>query len=145
MKKEITLREQIEAFQNDKSFPGDMSHCYNFYDWFCKDEALKGKAEKLMPKVIKFAKKMNIDLDKHYVFFKNNCPMSGSLYDDFRICDIQTSEVVYNVTPQSGHSGLAEVYGRENNFQSPLFEGQSWSEMFHNLIPANWSMPLAAI
>ena len=148
MEKQITLREQIEAFQNDKSFPGDMSHCYNFYDWFCKKEALKGKAEKLMPKVLKFAKKMNLDMDKYYVFFKNNCPMNGSLYDDFRICDIETGDVVYNVCPSSGYNeslGEATVYGKENDFQGPLYKGETWSEMFNNLVPANWKMPVVAI
>lgn len=145
MEKEITLREQIEAFQNDKSFPGSMSHCYNFYDWFCKDESLKGKAEKLMPKVIKFAKKMSIDLDRHYVFFKNNCPMSGSLYDDFRICDLETSNVVYTVTPACGHSGMAEVWGKENDFKGSLFEAETWSELYHKLIPVGWKMPVVAI
>ena len=145
MQNQFTLRQQIESFYNDGTFPGDYAHCYGFYDWFCKDEALKAKAEDLMPKVLKFAKKMNIDLDKHYVFFKNNCPMSGPLYDDFRICDLQTGEVVYNVTPKSGHTGLAEVHGIENNFLEPLFQGPTWSEMYHLLVPSNWKMPVATI
>jgi hypothetical protein len=145
MEKEITLREQFEAFQKDGSFPGDRSHCYNFYDWFCKDEALKGRAEKLMPKAIKFAKKMDLDLDRYYIFFKNNCPMSGGLYDDFRICDMETGDVVYNVTPASGHSGMAEVYSKENGFSEPLFEAETWSELYNKLIPSNWKMPVVAI
>jgi hypothetical protein len=145
MQNEITLRQQIEAYQADKSFPGDMAHCYNFYDWFCSDEALEGRAHKLMPKVIRFAKKMNLDLDKYYVFFKNNCPMSGGLYDDFRICNIETGDVVYNVTPASGHTGMAEVWGKENNFKGSLFEAETWSELYNKLIPENWKMPVVTI
>jgi len=82
-----TLREQFEAFEQGKYLEsgGGESWCYNFYDWFCKDTSLKSKADKLFPMAIKFANKMGIDLDKHYVFFKNNCPVGHPLYDDFRI------------------------------------------------------------
>ena len=53
---QVSLREQIEAFELEKRIIGDYEHCSGFYDWFCKDESLAGKAQKLMPKVIKFCK-----------------------------------------------------------------------------------------
>ena len=34
-----------------------------------------------------------------YVFFKNNCPGCGPLYDDLRICDIESGDVLFNVCP----------------------------------------------
>lgn len=130
--KQITLREQLEAF--DKGIyidsGGKVSGCYNFYDWFCKDELLQKKADKLFRQVKKFiAANPSIDPDKHYVWFKNNCPMNGPLYDDFRISDIAEGEVQYNVTAKSGHTGQAEVYTRATGFHEPLRTGKIFSDL----------------
>ena len=56
--------------------------------------------------------------------------MNGPLYDDFRICDIETGNVIYTVIPKSGHSGLAEVWGKQNEFQSALIIGKDMNEIF---------------
>lgn len=126
-----TLKQQLEAFDQGKFLDseGNESWCYNFYDWFCKDRALKAKSEKLFRIVKRWVKKRNTDTDKVYVFFKNNCPMHGPLYDDFRICDLETGDVIWNVTPKSGHSGLAEVWGRFNNFKEPIITGKTMNEI----------------
>src|SRR6056297_3122271 len=87
-----------------------------WYDWFCKNESLRNKTRSLGKKVIQLLPSEKIDGEKMYVFFKNNCPMVGGLYDDFRICDIETGSVIYTVVPRSGHSGHAEVWGVDNNF-----------------------------
>jgi hypothetical protein len=126
---QVTLRQQIEAFQKDKSIIGDYEHCSGFYDWFCKDESLAGKAQKLMPKVIKFCKAKGVDLDRHYVWFKNNCPMNGPLYDDFRIASLETGDNVFTVIPKCGHTGLAEVYGQMNLWNGPIHQAGSWGEL----------------
>ena len=60
--------------------------------------------------------------------FKNNCPCNGSLYDDFRICDVKTGEVIYTIVPSDGFKktkGKAIVWGRENDFEEPchILEG----------------------
>ena len=126
---QVSLRDQIKAFESEKRIIGDYESCSGFFDWFCSYEALKAKGNKLMPKVIKFSKAKGIDLDTHYVFFKNNCPLSGPLYDDFRICSLETGDVVFNVTPKSGHSGMAEVHSAENDFTEPLHQAPSWSQL----------------
>lgn len=131
-----TLRKQIEAF--DKGIyldsNGKESWCYNFYDWFCKDSLLKAKADKLFKMVKQFlAVNPQIDIDNHYVFFKNNCPINGPLYDDFRICSITEDNVVYNVTAKSGHTGLAEMYYRENGFNEPLKTGKTYRELIEKI------------
>jgi hypothetical protein len=134
MEKQATLRQQLEAFSNGQIMESDGridTFCYNFYDWFCKDTALKNKANRLFSNVKTFVKhNSHIDLDKHYVFFKNNCPANGPLYDDFRICDIESYDVIWNVTPKSGHSGLAEVYCRANGFREPIKSAETFRDLF---------------
>jgi hypothetical protein len=128
----ISLRQQLEAFDNGKYLDseGKESWCFNFYDWFCKDESLKRKADTLFKQVKRFvAANPWIDQDKHYVFFKNNCPMNGPLYDDFRICDIAEGNVIYNVTAKSGHTHQAEVYTRANGFNEPVRTGKTFTDL----------------
>jgi len=124
-----TLRKQFEAFSEGRYIDtdGNESDCYNFYDWFCKDSSLKNKANTLFRASRRFVKKLDIDQDKHYVFFKNNCPFNGPLRDDFRICDKETGDVLFTVTPTTGR---VEIWGKENNFYEPLFEGHSISSFY---------------
>ena len=131
-----TLRQQLEAFDNGNFMDSDgniNNRCYNFYDWFCKDKSLKPKSEKLFKMVKRWVKKRNTDVDTTYVFFKNNCPMNGPLYDDFRICDRETGNVIYTITPRCGHSGKAEVWGRHNEFQGPLIVGESMNDIYSRI------------
>ena len=136
MKNAINLKKQIATWKNDRtvlSHDGDTNGdgCWNFYDWFCKDNSLRIRAERLMPKVIRFVKaRPEIDLEKTYVFFKNNCPMSGPTYDDFRICSIEGGEVMFTVIPLCSHSGKAEVWGRENGFAGALLSAPTYRELF---------------
>lgn len=124
------LKQQLEAFDRGVFLDskGNESWCFNFYDWFCSDRVLEKKARSLYAKVKKFLKKHpEIDTERVYVFFKNNCPCDGPLYDDFRICD--EDGVIYTVTPKCGHSGLTEVWGRENDFKGPLETAQNFTEL----------------
>lgn len=111
-----------------------------WYDWFCKKESLMNKTKKLVKLLKQIALSKKIDINKQYVFFKNNCPMDGNLYDDFRICDIKTNDVIYTITPNIGYNfykkevkqglrkGLAEVWGKENNFKEALIIG-NWKDI----------------
>ena len=129
----LTLREFICNYENgeynDTSFEAMVRA--GWYDWFCKDTSLKRKLDKLFPKVKQISISAKVDLDKMYVFFKNNCPIHGSLYDDFRICDMETGDVIYTIIPASGHKvikGQAQVWGRENNFNEALAKG-TWKDI----------------
>ena len=133
MDKNITLRQWIENFKNFQYHVDgvDVAISCGWYDWFCKDSALLSKTKKLGPKVIQIAESKKIDKDETYVFFKNNCPCNGRLYDDFRICSIEDGEVIYTVTPRVGYSnmnGEAEVWGRENGFEKALVSG-TWKDV----------------
>ena len=137
----VTLRMQIEAFKNDKTIlgHGSTNWCHGFYDWFCRDESLLNKAKRLMPKVIKFVAlnpENMIDLDNSYVFFKNNCPMDGQLYDDFRIESTISNSVIWTVVPKTGFrvdDGQAELWGTINGFSGAYMVADSWTELLKEL------------
>lgn len=97
-----------------------------WYDWFCRDTSLCNKTKVLARKVKQLMKSPKVDVEKHYVFFKNNCPMLGGLYDDFRFCDLETRNVLYTVVPSSPRG--AEVWGTENDFKEPLVTG-TWKDV----------------
>ena len=133
MEKQLNINQWIENFKKGAYLSPDRETQINagWYDWFCKDSSLAGKTKSLGKKLIQIAKSPKINPETSYVFFKNNCPCFGSLYDDFRICDIESGKVIYTITPKSGHEvqkGLGDVWGSENNFKEPLFEG-SWKEI----------------
>ena len=100
-----------------------------WYDWFCKESSLNAKTKSLGAKLKGIADSKKFDNEKCYVFFKNNCPMSGPLYDDFRICDIESGDVIYCVIPKSGHTGKAEVWGKENDFNGAIAVFDTWKEL----------------
>ena len=128
--KKVNLAEQLNAFASGRIIDseGDQNTCFNFYDWFCKDSSLERKANILFPKVKKFIASTRVDILDTYVFFKNNCPMNGPLYDDFRICD--ENGVLFTVIPKCGHSGKAEIWGKN---ESGKFECLKQAETFSKL------------
>ncbi|MFA7408569.1 MAG: hypothetical protein WCY93_12215 [Anaerolineaceae bacterium] len=102
-----------------------------WYDWFCRDTSLRNKTRKLGKKMLQLMKSPKINTETSYVWFKNNCPVYGRLYDDFRIADMETGDVIYTIIPSCGHDssrGEAQVWGRENNFDGPLVVGK-WKDV----------------
>ena len=128
--KQLTLKEQLKEYAEGKYDNPDVHTQIDagWYDWFCKPTSLKNKTENLYKKVFQISKSSKFDYEKVYVFFKNNCPVSGPLYDSFSVVDIESGDVLYWVTPKSGHTGQAEVCGRENDFDRPLAEG-AWKDI----------------
>lgn len=129
----ISIRQFIANFDAGKyDSPSVNTQCdAGWYDWFCSSTSLRNKTIKLTKKLKMILKSSKINQDTMYVFFKNNCPFDGSLYDDFRICDIETGDVIFTIIPASGcasERGKAIVYGRQNDFKGPLAEG-SWKEV----------------
>lgn len=126
----ITVREFIEKF--DKGEFDDPSVITQidagWYDWFCKDSSLVRKTQVLGKKVKQLAKSSKIDLDNYYVFFKNNCPLVWGLYDSFSFCNMETGDVIYYIAPRYSGNGKAQVFGRSNDFDTPLVEG-SWKDV----------------
>jgi hypothetical protein len=63
----------------------------------------------MIPCVRAVANSPLINPEKVYVFFKNNCPMSGPTYDSFSICELESEDVIYWITLKSGHTNEAEL------------------------------------
>lgn len=129
---QVTLVDQMSAWAQGQS--ALYSHCHDFYDWFCSDASLERRAKSLQNQVIKLVSKFRdkgnaIDCSKVYVFFKNNCPMGGPLYDSFSICDRESGDVLFWVTGKSGHSGQAEIFSRAKGFNEPLAVAPNFTQL----------------
>ena len=121
----LSLRNQLN---------GKLDNCSCFYDWFCKYSILPKKAEGLLKKV-KFLVDMGcINPDTVRIWFKNNCPCNGSLYDDIRISTLEEdSNFLGGVCPSSGHNvikGECEVWkiSRIDSEYTRIGRWDSWSE-----------------
>lgn len=134
--KDESLRNWIKKFDEGAFSRTDIhTQCAaGWYDWFCKDHMLRKKLYALAPKVKQIAQSSKVDLDKHYVFFKNNCPMYGNLYDDFRICDLETGAVIYTITPKEGHHSTqkgkaSSVWGRDADGEFVCLVQGTWRDV----------------
>ena len=130
-----SISETIRAYRNreyDKDRTGSDAKVKElWWDWFCKDSSLGNKGRSLLQKLNQIVDSKKIDADKTYVWFKNNCPLNGNLYDDFRISDIESDDVIYCIIPKSGHEcdeGKAQLYSREHGFETPVIEG-TWKDI----------------
>jgi len=128
----VSLTQQMAAWAKGEYalYP----HCNDFFDWFCSESSLERKAKGLKSQVTKFVAAIQgqgvpLDTDRVYVFFKNNCPMNGPLYDSFSICDLESGDVLYWVTGKSGHSGKAEYFSRASGFNVPVREAATFTEL----------------
>lgn len=103
--------------------------CFGFFDWFCRDKSLKNKMKLLKGKVSFLVKSGLIDGDKNRVIFKNNCPGMGDLYDDLRVIDIETDEMVCGLAPKLGYDaphlrGKCEfwTFDKDRNLVEKIFD-----------------------
>lgn len=105
-----------------------------WYDWFCRDSSLANKTKK-MGNIIKQVKDGGkVDLDNWYVWFKNNCPLNGPLYDDFRFADLETGNVQFTIQINCCWNEYKYcVYGRtpdgEGHWNEPLFKSDSLRDL----------------
>jgi hypothetical protein len=127
----MTIREFMREYEGgafcDESF--ETAYEAGWRAWFCPVSSLKRRLDKLYPKIKEVVQSEKINIDTMQMLFQNNCPDVGSLYyDEFKICDMKTGEIIYAIVPRSEHKsdkGRAELWGMENVFNGPLVAG-SW-------------------
>ena len=125
MYEDITIRQALNS-PIEKIVGNGSTNCGLWYDWFCSNKSLINRGETLVGKLKQIVNSPKINIDTMYVFFKNNCPMIGSTYDDFRICDVKTGNVIFTIIPKN-NEGKCEVWGQQNEFEKELFVG-SWAD-----------------
>ena len=94
-----------------------------WYDWFCRDESRAGRLKQIAPVVLGITDPFI--LDNFYVWFKNNCPLNGPLYDDVRFEPLsgERSGKYFMVTKDSPHEKAKWVlYTERYGFQEPEFQ-----------------------
>ena len=123
--REMTLAEVFEVLENNKT--SEIDNRQLWFDWFCRTSSIQNRGTTLLSRLKSIRKSTKFDKEITYVWFKNNCPCDGGLYDDFRIADRETHDVIYTISPRDNY-GYATVWGRENNFQGPLLEG-TWKDV----------------
>lgn len=105
-----------------------------WYDWFCQDESLAGRLKQIAPAVMGITDPFI--LDNFYVWFKNNCPLNGPLYDDARF-EPPSGERGGNyflVIKDSPHEKAKwTLYTERYGFQEPEFQCGNVREMIRYL------------
>lgn len=124
MRSEISIREWVERFNDGKYESSDVQAQIEagWYDWFCKDSSLVNKTKR-MGNIIKQIKPGGkVDLDSSFVWFKNNCPLEGALYDDFRISDIESDITLLVIQIENkNYASRYTLFHISNDFKAPVF------------------------
>lgn len=137
MKGRISINEWINKFLSGEFDSQDVRVQIQagWYDWFCKDSSLVNKTKKMGNIVRQIKSGGKVNLDNWYVWFKNNCPLNGPLYDDFRFAKLDTGDVQMTIQINCcWNKHRYSVWGRrgedkEFEHENPLFETDSLKDL----------------
>ena len=132
MDKQIKLSEWIQRFKSGEFDKPDSTTQIKagWFDWFCRDSSLVNKTIKMGNIIKQFKAGGKVDLEISYVWFKNNCPLNGPLYDDFRIADNETNNNLFVVQIDCVWNDFKyTVFERLDGFEKPVFQTNSSREL----------------
>jgi hypothetical protein len=132
MDKQIKLSEWIQRFKSGEFNKPDSTTQIKagWFDWFCRDSSLVNKTIKMGSIIKQIKAGGKVDLETSYVWFKNNCPLNGPLYDDFRIADIETNNNLFVVQIDCvWNDSKYTVFERLDGFEKPVFQTESSREL----------------
>lgn len=127
--KKLTIQEWLKAWDAGKFNHPDIDTMVDagWYDWFCKDHSLLPRLKRMVSMVRAVAESKLLGPQPQYVFFKNNCPVEGTTYDSFSVCNVSDGEVQWWITAKMGYRRLphANVCYRGRGFELNLIEEYS--------------------
>lgn len=137
MKEKLNVSRWIDEFNEGNFADADIKVqiLAGWYDWFCKDSSLVNKTKRMGNIIKKVKDGGKVNMADWYIWFKNNCPLNGPLYDDFRFADIETGEVQFTIQIDCcWNLRKFVVWGRKEpgapfNSDKPLFESDSAKEL----------------
>lgn len=132
MSNNISVREWQKLFQAGEFSDKDSATqiCAGWYDWFCSDDALAGRLRQIGKVVMGITEPFI--LDNYYVWFKNNCPVCGPLYDDVRFEPLlgERDGKYFVVSKDSPHEKQKwALYTERHGFNQPEYECDNQQEM----------------
>ena len=137
MKEKMNVSRWIDEFNEGNFADADVKVqiLAGWYDWFCKDSSLVNKTKRMGNIIKKVKDGGKVNMADWYIWFKNNCPLNGPLYNDFRFADIETGEVQFTIQIDCcWNLRKFVVWGRKEpgapfDSEKPLFESDSAKEL----------------
>lgn len=125
-RKERTIQDWLREYDQGKFNSKDTNTMCEagWFDWFCKEESLNSRMNKMVPMIRAVAASPLLGTQPQYIFFKNNCPVSGHLYDSFSVCNMSDGKVQWWVCAKMGYDAAphANICGPQRGFEFNLIE-----------------------